>query len=131
LGPLVCTAATQPQIERLLTAGVLHLALLTAQGCDVEHAGLRSLRRRHPLRAEEVAAGRRNKPRVVEQWVAQTNVSLHDHPRAQVSGALRELQGRLKRLQIHGWLTGEAEGRTLRLSGDGAAPPEAARLDGC
>lgn len=110
---------------------MLPLDLFTAQVCEVEHAGLRSLRRRNPLRAEEVAAGRREKQRVVEQWVAQKNVYLHDHPRAQVSVALRELQGRLKRLKIHGWLTGEAEGRTLRLSVDGAAQQEAARLDGC
>lgn len=67
------TARTTPQIERLLTAGVLHLALLTAPGGDVAHEGLRSLVRRHPLRAAEVAAGRRDTQRVVEQWVAQKN----------------------------------------------------------
>ena len=51
-------------------------------------------------------------------------------PRCQV-WALREAQQKLKRLKIHGWLTGEAEGRALRLTVDGAAQQEAARLDGC
>lgn len=125
------TAITKPQIERLLTAGVLQLDLFTAQVGEVEHEGLRYLVRRNPLRAEEVTAGRRDKQRVVEQWVAQKNGYLHDHPRAQVSVALREVQRKLKRLKIHGWLTGEAEGRTLRLTVDGAAQQEAARLDGC
>src|SRR5262249_23019579 len=125
------TAITKPQIERLIKAGVLQLDLFTVQVCEVEHAGLRYLMRRNLLRAEEMAAGRRDKQRVVEQWVAQKTVYLHDHPRAQVSVALRELQGMLKRLKIHGWLTGEAEGRTLRLSVDGAAQHEATRLDGC
>jgi hypothetical protein len=124
------TAVTKPQRERLIQAGGLQLDLFTAQVCDVEHAGLRYLTRRTPLRAEEVAAGRRDKQRVVEQGVAQKHVYLHDHPRAQVSVALRALQGRLKRLKIQGWLTGEAEGRTLRLSVDGVAQQEAARLDG-
>jgi len=125
------TAVTTPQRERLLKAGVLQLGLLTAQVGEVEHAGLRYVIRRNPLRAEEVAAGRRAKQRVVEQWVAQKNVSLHDHPRAHVSVALTALQRTLKRLKITGWLRGEAEGRTRRLSVDGAAQQEAARLDGC
>ena len=110
---------------------MLQLGLFTAQVCDVEHAGLRYVVRRNPLRAEEVAAGRREKQRVVEQWVAQKNVYLHDHPRAQVAVALREVQRKLKRLKIDGWLTGEAEGRTLRVTADVAAQQEAARLDGC
>jgi hypothetical protein len=125
------TALTKPQIERLLTAGVFHLDLFTAQVCEVEHDGLRDLLRRNPLRAEEVAAGRHEKQRMVEQWVVQKNGYLHDHPRAQVAVALRELQRKLKRLKIEGWLTGEAEGRTLCVTVDGAAPQEAARLDGC
>ena len=125
------TAITKPPIERLLTAGVLHLDLVTTQVGEVAPEGLRSLVRRNPLRAEEVATGRRDKQRVVEQWVAQKNGYLHDHPRAQGSVALREVPWKLKRLKINGWLTGEAEGRTLRLSVDGAAQQEAARLDGC
>src|SRR2546427_6973791 len=125
------TAVTKPQIERLIKVGVLPLGLFTAQVCEVEHAGLRYVVRRNPLRAEEVAAGRREKHRVVEQWVAQKNVSLHDHPRAQVAVALRKVQRKRTRLTINGWLTGEAEGRTLRVTADVAAQQEAARLDGC
>jgi hypothetical protein len=98
---------------------------------EVEHEGLRYLVRRNPLRAEEVAAGRRDKQRVGEQWVAQKNMYLHDPPRAPVSVALREVQRTLKRLKIAGWLTGEAEGRTLRVTVDGVAQQEATRLDGC
>jgi hypothetical protein len=124
------TALTKPQMERLIKEDVLQLGLFTAQVCEVEHEGLRYLVRRHPLRAEEVAAGRRDKQRVVEQWVVQKNVYLHDHPRAQVSVARRDLQRKLKRLKIDGWLTREAEGRTLRLIVDVTAQQEAARLDG-
>jgi hypothetical protein len=48
-----------------------------------------------------------------------------------VAVALREVQRKLTRLKIDGGLTGEAEGRTLRLTADVAAQQEAARLDGC
>lgn len=125
------TAITKPQIERLLRVGVLHLGLFTAQVYEVEHDGLRYLGRRNPLRAEEIAEGRRDKQRMVEQWVAQKNGYLHEHPRAQVSVALREVQRKLKRLKIDGWLTAEAVGRTLRVTTDAVAQQEAARLDGC
>ena len=68
---------------------------------------------------------------MVEQWIVRKNGYLHDHPRAQVAVALREVQQQLTRLKIAGWLTGEAEGRTLCLTADVAAQQEAARLDGC
>ena len=71
---------TKPQIERLIKAGVLQLSLFMAQVCEVEHDGLRYLVRRNPLRAEEVAAGRRDKQRVVEQWIVRKNGYLHDIP---------------------------------------------------
>jgi hypothetical protein len=125
------TAITKPQIERLIKVGVLHLSLFTVPGCEVEQDGLRSLVRRHPLRAEEIAEGRRDKQRRVEQWIAQKNVYLHEHPRAQVSVALREVQRKLQRLKIEGWLTAEAVGRTLRVTTDAGAQQKAARLDGC
>ncbi len=46
------TAITKPQVERLLKANVLQLALFTAQVREVEHEGTRYLARRNPLRAE-------------------------------------------------------------------------------
>ena len=125
------TAVTKPQIERLLKVGVLQLGLFTAQVCEVEHDGLRYLVRRNPLRAEEIAEGRRDKQRMVEQWVAQKNGYLYDHPRARVSVALGEVQRKLKRLKIDGWLTAEAVGRTLRVTTDMVAQQAMARLDGC
>lgn len=66
-------AITKPQVERLLKANVLQLALFTAQVREVEHEGTRSLVRRNPLRAEERAAVRRDKQRSMAQWVAQNN----------------------------------------------------------
>ena len=125
------TALTKPQIERLLKGQVLQRALFGERVGEVTHAGLRYIFRRNPLRAEEVAAVRRDKHRSVERWVAQKNVYLHDHPRAHVAVALREAQAKLTRLKIDAWLKAEAEGRTLRVLVHEAALQAAARLDGC
>lgn len=125
------TALTKPQVERLLKDKVLQLALFTAQGCEVEHQDIRSIVRRNPLRAEEVAAVRRDKQRSMEQWVAKKNAYLAAHPRAQAAVALRECHTKLLRLKIDDWLTGEIEERTLCLRVHAEAQREAAKLDGC
>jgi Transposase DDE domain len=125
------TALTKPQVERLLKANVLQLTWFTAQVYEVEHEGTRYLMRRNLLRAEEMAAVRCDKQRSMEQWVAQKNAYLAAHPRAQVAVALREAQTKLTRLKIDDWLTGEAEGRTIRLRVQAEALQEAAKLDGC
>jgi hypothetical protein len=106
------TALTKPQVERLRKDQVLQLALFTAQVGEVEHEGLRSIVRRHPLRAEEMAAVRCDKQRTMEQWVAKKHVYLAAQPRAQVAVALRECQTKLARLKIAHGLTGEVEERT-------------------
>jgi Transposase DDE domain len=125
------TALTKPQVERLLKAQVLQLALFTAQVCEVGHEGLRYIVRRNPLRAEELAAVRDDKQRSMEQWVAKKNAYLAAHPRAQTAVALRECHTKLVRLKIDAWLTGEVKERTLGLRMDAAAQREAAKLDGC
>ncbi|HSX80634.1 MAG TPA: IS1634 family transposase, partial [Candidatus Saccharimonadia bacterium] len=67
------TALTKPQVERLLKDQILQLAPFTAQGCEVGHERRRYIVRRHPLRAEEVAAVRSDKQRSMAQWVAKKN----------------------------------------------------------
>jgi hypothetical protein len=125
------TAITKPQRARLIQDEVLHLALCGAQVKEVAHAGCRSIFRRTPLRAEDMAVGRRDKHRSMERWVAQKTPYLHDHPRAHVAVALREAQAKLARLKMDPWLKTEAEGRTLRVIVQEAALQAAARLDGC
>jgi len=125
------TALTKPQIERLIKDQVLQLALFGEQVGEMAHTGRRYIFRRNPLRAEEVAAVRRDKHRSVERWVAKKNRYLHDHPRAHVAVALREVQAKLAHLKIDAWLKAEAEERTLRVMVQEAALQVVARLDGC
>lgn len=125
------TALTKPQIERFLKHGIFHLAWFADQVYEVEHAGLRYILRRNPQRAAEIAIGRQDKQRALEQCVGKKKAYLHAHPRAQVTVALREVQTQLRRLKVAEWLRVEAEGRTLQLRVDEPAQRQAARLDGC
>jgi hypothetical protein len=124
-------ALPTPQGERWLKATGLQLARFPAQGGEVEHAGTRDIRRRHPLRAEEMAAVRGDTPRRMEQWGAQNTAYLAAHPRAQAAGARRACHPTLARLHIDAGLTGEIHERTFCLRGQGEAHREAAQRDGC
>jgi len=125
------SALPKPQVERLLKAQVLDLALFTAQVCEGEPQAIRYMVRRNPLRAEEVAAVRRDKQRSRAQWVAKQNASLAAQPRAQAAGALRECHTKLIRLKIDAGLPGDSEGRTIGLRVHAAAQRAAAKLAGC
>jgi hypothetical protein len=97
----------------------------------VEDAGHRSILRRNPQRAAEIAPGRQDKHHLREPCVGKKNADLHTPPRAQVAVARREGPTKLARLHVEAWLRVEAEGRTLRLRLDETAQRDAARLEGC
>jgi len=125
------TAITKPQIEALLAAGVLQMELFGVEVCEFQHAGVRYVLRRNPLRAEQLAASRADKRGRVERLRQERNSYLAAHRRAKVSTAERAVRARLGQLKIDGWLQVEAEGRTLQLTVNQAALDEASRLDGC
>ena len=86
--------------------------------------------RRNPLRAEEIAAGRRDKLQSVAREVEKQNAYLAEHGRASVTIAQRNVAAKIERLRL-GWLKVVADGRRLSLVEDGEALAEASKLDGC
>jgi len=125
------TAITKPQIETLLKAGILQMALFDSAVCEVAQDGVRYVLRRNPVRAEEIAVSRTDKQARVEQLLVQRNGYLREHPRAAVATAEKAVRARIQRLKIDAWLQVEVQGRTLVLRVDSAAREEAAQLDGC
>jgi len=125
------TAITKPQIETLLKAGVLQMDLFDAAVCEVQHEGLRYVLRRNPLRAEQLAASRADKRARVERLREERNRYLAEHPRAQVTTGEKALRAKIAQLKIEGWLSVEAERRTVKLRVNQSALEEASRLDGC
>ena len=125
------TAITKPQIEALLSGGVLQMALFDDAVCEIQQEGLRYVLRRNPARAEEMAASRAAKQASVELLLKERTQYLAQHAKAKVSAAEKKVRAKIARLKAGAWLRMETEGRSLKLVADEEARQEAARLDGC
>jgi len=126
------TALTKPEIETLLNSGSLQMGLFDTEVCEVNlDDGRRLVLRRNPVRAEEMAATRRDKQAAVQAMVDQQNAYLEAHPKAKTETALKRVQAKLEKLRVTRWLSVRAEGRDLRLEEDEAALEAERRLDGC
>jgi hypothetical protein len=126
------TAITKPQIEALLRQGVLQMGLFDATLAEVTSAGgPRYVLRRNPLRAEEIAASRRDKLRSVTKEVEKQNAYMTEHGRASAAVAARNVAAKIERLRLSAWLRVVVDGRRLSLVEDSEALAAASKLDGC
>ena len=126
------TAITKPQIEALLRKQVFQMELFDTELAEiVTEEGLRYVLRRNPVRAAEIHTTREEKYRAICKQVEVQRAYLNEHPRAQVSVALRKLQELVKKFKFPNWLRVSAEDRELLISVDAEAKQEAAKFDGC
>jgi hypothetical protein len=125
------TAITKPQIDTLLKAGLLQMALFDDTLCEVEQEGVRYILRRNPRRVEELVASRADKQASVEKLRQQLNGYLSEHPRAKVATAQKAVRAKIVKLKLEPWLQIALEERSLKLTVNQEALDEAARLDGC
>jgi hypothetical protein len=126
------TAMTKLQMEKWLQQGTLQMDLFDQEVAEVlTEEGLRSVRRRHPVRAQEVRDTRHAKLATRQAHVAQQNPYLTDHPRANAQGALQQLVARAAKLRLADWVELPLAGRALTLTIKEDAQHEAAKLDGC
>jgi transposase len=125
------TAITKPQIRTLLKEGVFQLGLFEDNICEVASEGVRYILRRNPERAGEIAANREDKLSSVNRFLSQKNSYLAEHPRARVKVAQREIDTRIKKLDIENWVKTVSQDSKLTLEIDEAARRELAELDGC
>jgi len=125
------TAITKPQIEKLLKTGVFQIEWFDSALCEVEHDSIRYILRRNPQRVADIRRTRQEKQAAVAHLCHKKNVYLADHPRAKVQTAMHEIEGRMARLKVAGWLRLEAHGRQFHLQADPEALAKEAKLDGC
>ena len=125
------TAITKPQIKTLLREGVFQMGLFEDNICEVASEGVRYILRRNPERVKEIAASRENKFSTVQRLLEQRNSYLAGHPRASAKVAHRELEARIKKLEIDGWVKVVEKGSVLAIEIDEEAKREQATLDGC
>ena len=126
------TAITKPQIDALLTQGVLQMSLFDAPLAEVTTTeGQRYVLRRNPERAKEIAASRESKYGALNTATVGANAYLASHRRANPSTQLKNLHSRAAKLRISGWTTFNLERRTITVGKDPQALAEASKLDGC
>jgi hypothetical protein len=125
------TAITKPQIDTLLSRGVLQMELFEDRLGEIHADGLRYLVRRNPQRAAELQAQREDKYRCVLARAQARNAYLAEHSKARVETARKEVAAYARTLRIDTWAHVEVDGRTLRMERDETVLAELARLDGC
>ena len=126
------TAITKPQIESLLSAGVLQMELFDQELAEVlSDAGPRYVLRRNPVRAAEVRSSRQDKLKAVQAEADRQNVYLAEHGRARVEVAMAKVARRCEKLRLSGWVGPTASGRVLALGIDPPALAGQEKLDGC
>jgi transposase len=126
------TAITKPQIESLLTKGVIQMSLFDQELAEaVSDDGVRYVLRRNPVRAQEMRKSRQSRLVSLTKEVEKQNEYLAEHPGAHVEVALRRIDERCKKLRLSKWATFSASGRNIILIIDKEAQQQEAKLDGC
>jgi transposase len=126
------TAITKPQIEKLLTAGVIQFELFDNGLAEVEtDDGVRYVLRRNPQRAQEIENSRQEKLEKINQEVIRQNTYLQEHTGAKSETALQKITKKIKRLQTAEWLTATIENRVITIAIDEEALATESKLDGC
>lgn len=126
------TAITKAQIESLMTRGVIQHHLFESEPVEVEdHNGQRYILRRNPMRAEEVAASRRDKRQSLETFVRKQNAYLAEHPRAHSEVAVRKVREKIKQLRLDHWVSASISDRVISIHEDHEALVDESKLDGC
>lgn len=125
------TAITKPQIEKLINDKVLQLDLFEDELAEVSANGQRYILRRNPIRALEIEDARESKLSKLKELVQKKNSYLHEHPRASVESANKEIIKKAKKLRIDSWVNINSIGRELQVKIDTEQKEELSRLDGC
>jgi len=125
------TAITKPQIQKMLSDGVLQYELFSERVCEVDSEGIRYVLRRNPLRVEQVAQTRQSKLDSVEKTTAELTRYLAEHPQADADKALAKVSAKVKRLKADKWLAVSEKERVLGVEKDEDALSRVALLDGC
>ena len=125
------TAMTQPPMEKRLRTGTWPMDLGAQElAAGLADAGIRYVRRRHPVRAQALRDPRHAQLATLQPQVVQKPPYLTDPPRAKVQGAVHQLVARAPKLRRAAWVELTVEERSITLAIPGDAQPAAANLDG-
>ena len=125
------TALTDPQVRKLLPAGVLQLGLFEDQPAEVKVGNQRHVLRCNPHTQARERARRADQWARVRQWLAARNKVVEKKPRCDAASSLRGAQRRGQKDRLGGWVSVRWAGRQVVWTAAAAARAKAAQLDGC
>jgi hypothetical protein len=126
------TAITPPPMDKVLRTGTLPLDLCDQEVAEVlAEAGLRDVRRRHPVRAQDGRDPRHAQWATLQAHVAKQNPYLIAHPRANAQGALQQRVARAAKRRLADGVALPLMERALTLTINEDAQQATAKLDGC
>jgi len=125
------TAITKPQIEKMISDGVIQLSLFDEKLCEIEDNGIRYIMRRNPIRVEEIKKNLEGRICCLEKKIEGKNKYLKEHPRAKKEIALRDLNLEINRRQLKKIITIEESGNNFRMQISEEGKEEYLKLAGC
>ncbi len=125
------TALTDPQVRKLLQAGVLQLGLFEDQPAEVTVGNQRYVLRCNPHTQARERERREDQWTRVQQWIEARNKLVKKKRRCAPASSLRGAQARLQKYRLSGWVSVRLEGRQVVWTEDAAAREKEAQLDGC
>lgn len=125
------TAITKSQIETMINNDIIQYDLFDGKLTEVVVGDIRYILRRNPLRAEEIAASRRQKLASLRLRINRSNTYLQEHERADVAIQLRNLKEFADKLNISAWVKLDVAKRSIQLTQDLDVLAETSKFDGC
>lgn len=125
------SAITKAQIRRLIHEEVLQINLFDEDVKEVVEDGVRYILRRNPLRAEQVRGNREEKLEAIRKLAQNKTRYLMEHSRARLEIALRDINKKIKKLEVCQWVDVKTDGRGLYVEVNREALSHIEELDGC
>jgi transposase len=125
------TAISKPQIQKMLTEGILQMELFSDHVCEVESEGVRYVLRQNPMRKEQIAGNRKSKLASILKLADDRTRYMENHPRADADKALEKVEAKIKKLKADKWLTATQYDRVISIEKNEESLAEISLLDGC
>ncbi|NLD93092.1 MAG: IS1634 family transposase [Fibrobacter sp.] len=129
------TALTKPQMQTLLTDGIIQLSLFDKEIHEVEDTekNVRYILRRNDVRAEEIRSSRRDKLHSAQIFCEKKNVYLATHAKSKTETALKAVQDKIAQLKIDRWVSVDVDQhlREIKIKQVVEQLAEEEKLDGC
>ncbi len=129
------TALTKPQMQTLLTDGIIQLSLFDKEIHEVEDTekNVRYILRRNDVRAEEIRSSRRDKLHSAQIFCEKKNVYLATHAKSKTETALKAVQEKIAQLKIDRWVSVDVDLhlREIKITQVAEQLAEEEKLDGC